>query len=96
MAILEALAHETPVLISPRCHFPDVEKYSAGRISLPESEPLAESLAALLSCPDELVRMGANGLALVSERYTWDSVAASMVDAYEEGISRHRHWRTRS
>ena len=95
MAILEALAHETPVLISPRCHFPEVEKYGAGRISLPEPEPLAEALAALLAHPDALSRMGANGLALVSERYTWDTVAACMVDAYEEGIARHWHRRTR-
>jgi len=91
MAILEALAHKTPVVISPRCHFPEVEEFGAGRISCREPEPLADALASLLAQPEKLTEMGVKGRTLVSQHYTWDVVATSMIDAYEEGIERHRH-----
>jgi glycosyltransferase involved in cell wall biosynthesis len=89
MAILEALAHETPVLISPRCHFPDVETFQAGRIAPVDDESLARALGEMLAQPERLVAMGQAGRALVAERYTWDAAASSMIAAYEEGIERN-------
>jgi glycosyltransferase involved in cell wall biosynthesis len=91
MAILEALAHQTPVLISPRCFFPDVAKVSAGRIVEPTADHLEAALRALLAQPATLEAMGRAGRALVADRYTWDSVTSRMVDAYEEGIDRHSY-----
>jgi glycosyltransferase involved in cell wall biosynthesis len=89
MAILEALAHATPVLISPRCHFPDVERFHAGRIAAVDDEALAGALAEMLAQPQRLVAMGEAGRTLVAERYTWEAAASSMIAAYEEGIERH-------
>lgn len=90
MAILEALAHETAVLISPRCFFPAVAEVGAGRIVEPTIEALESALRSLLSQPDRLRSMGRAGRALVAERYAWDSVTTAMLDAYEEGIDRFR------
>lgn len=90
MAILEALAHSTAVLISPRCHFPDVETFHAGRIASAAGDSFTSALADMLAHPDRLIAMGDAGRALVAERYTWRSVSAAMIDAYEEGIDRHR------
>ncbi len=88
MAILEALAHNTAVLISPRCFFPEVEKCGAGLIGEPNVDALEVSLRELLSQPDKLVEMGMVGYKLVASEYTWARVTDKMIDAYEEGIDR--------
>jgi len=90
MAILEALAHATPVLISPRCHFPQVSAVGAGLIAEPTVDAIARALASLLADPSRLRSMGEAGIALVARDYTWRSVTSRMIDAYVEGIQRHR------
>jgi glycosyltransferase involved in cell wall biosynthesis len=90
MAILEALAHSTPVLISPRCHFSQVKRAGAGVVAEPTVAGVAQALLSLLDSPAQLRTMGAAGRALVASEYTWQSVASQMLDAYEEGVSRHR------
>jgi glycosyltransferase involved in cell wall biosynthesis len=91
MAILEAMAHRTAVLISPRCFFPGVAQHSAGRIVEPTVDRLEAALRELLAQPEGLEAMGQAGYALVARRYTWDSVALMMQDAYAEGIERFRY-----
>lgn len=91
MAILEALAHSTAVLISPRCFFPEVETVGAGRIVPPSVDQLEHALGELLAQPKALTTMGQAGRALVADRYTWQSVTSQMLDAYEEGIARFKH-----
>jgi glycosyltransferase involved in cell wall biosynthesis len=93
MAVLEALAHATPVVISPRCHFPAVAHAGAGLIVEPAADALERALRELLTHPQRLRAMGQAGRALVAERYTWDSVTRLMLDAYQEGIDRHRRGR---
>lgn len=90
MAILEALAANTAVLISPRCHFCEVERAGAGVVVEPEVGPLAEALEKLARDKADLGPMGHRGADLVRAKYTWDSVADQMIDAYEEGITRYR------
>ena len=91
MAILEALAHKTAVLISPRCFFPDVEKFGAGMIVEATVSGIEMGLSKLLLHPDLLRLMGESGYDLVREKYTWNRVTDMMIDAYEEGIERF-HW----
>lgn len=88
LGILEALAHKTAVLISPRCFFPEVEKFGAGMISAPNVEALEKSLRTLLSHPKSLDLMGERGHKLVASQYTWANITDMMIDAYEEGINR--------
>jgi glycosyltransferase involved in cell wall biosynthesis len=90
MAILEALAHETAVLISPRCFFPAVAEVGAGRIVEPTIGALESALSELLIQPERLRSMGRAGRALVAEEYTWGSITTAMLDAYEDGIDRFR------
>ena len=91
MAVLEALASATPVLLSPGCHFPEVETVGAGRVVAPTPEALAAALADMLALPERLKEMGRRGRQLVAEKYSWDTVADQLIDAYGEGIERHRH-----
>ena len=93
MAILEALAAGTAVLISPGCHFDEVERAGAGAVVDAAPGALAAALAELLADRRRLSSMGARGLDLVRATYTWDSVADRMVEAYQEGIERYRKGR---
>lgn len=90
MAILEALAHSTAVLISPRCYFPEVAVAGAGRIVPPTVEELETALAELLAAPEALRAMGAAGRDLVAAHYTWNKITTQTLDAYAEGIQRYR------
>jgi glycosyltransferase involved in cell wall biosynthesis len=90
MAVLEALAHSTAVVISPRCHFQAVADAGAGCIVAPTVDHLERVLHELLTQPGRLRTMGDAGRLLVAEGYTWDSVTKLMLDAYAEGIARHR------
>src|SRR5258708_5095273 len=73
MAVLEALASSTAVLLSPGCHFPEVEQKGAGRIVEADPDILAGALRELLSDRSELARMGQVGRQLFPERSTSDS-----------------------
>ena len=89
MAVLEALASGMAVLLSPGCHFPEVEEAGAGRIAPTDPARLAEALGSLLADPAGLRTMGVRGRRLVEARYTWDAVTDRMVEVYREGIARH-------
>lgn len=83
MGVLEAMAAGLPVLISPGCNLPEVEQYSAGLIVEPRLEPMANALAGLLADADRRRVMGAAARRLVSERFTWESIAVRLEQVYQ-------------
>lgn len=89
MAILEALASATPVLISPGCNFPEVAEAGAGRVVANDPVEMAAALDTLLADREALRAMGERGYELVRERYSWDTLADTLIEAYREGIARH-------
>jgi glycosyltransferase involved in cell wall biosynthesis len=82
IAVLEALASGTAVLLSPGCHFPQVVSDRCGEVVTPESGAIAAALLRMLANPAELRAMGERGRRLVSERYSWETVVDRMVDLY--------------
>jgi len=90
MAVLEALASSTAVLLSPGCHFPEVEKAGAGRVVQPEPDALCNAIADLLDNPEKLKEMGRKGRDFVSRYYSWDTITDQHIEAYVEGIERNR------
>jgi glycosyltransferase involved in cell wall biosynthesis len=90
MAVLEALASACAVLLSPGCHFPQVERAGAGRVVAPTPEALTAALAELLADPGRLRAMGARGRELVASDYTWEAIVRRVEDVYREGIERTR------
>jgi glycosyltransferase involved in cell wall biosynthesis len=90
MAVLEALANSTAVLLSPGCHFPEVETAGAGRVVQPEPDVLSRAIADLLDNPEKLKEMGINGRKLVLRKYSWDTITDQLIAAYMEGIERNR------
>ena len=84
MVILEAWSYKLPVLMTPECNLPDgFETNSAIKIEA-NSESIAEGLVKLFAMNEtELEKMGTNGYKLVTEKYTWDSVAKQMIQLYD-------------
>jgi glycosyltransferase involved in cell wall biosynthesis len=76
LAVLEALACGTPVVISPECHFPEVAESGAGLIPALEPSEIAQAIGRILE--DDVFRAKASVAAksLVAERYTWAHLAA--------------------
>ena len=83
MVLLEAWACGKPVLMTPQCNLPEgFEAEAALRIE-PEEESVFQGLTNLLAMEDaERERMGANGRALVRERFAWPVIAAEMAAVY--------------
>lgn len=79
-AILEAMAAGLPVVISGQCHFPEAAEHEAGFVVDNTESAVATAVITLLADEDLRIRMGRNGRRLVAERYTWDSVARSVID----------------
>ena len=90
VAVLEALASATAVLLSPGCHFPEVEAAGAGRVVAPTPTALADALGDLLSDRIRLRAMGERGRDLVATRYSWDAVVDRLEEVYREGLERAR------
>ncbi len=90
MAVLEALASGTAVMLSPGCNMNEVEPAGAGLIVEADAEVMAHALADLLSDRERLRQMGEAGRRLVVEKYSWDLVTDRLVATYEEGIARSR------
>ena len=86
MAVLEALASATAVLLSPGCHFPEVETAGVGSIVPSDPEALAEGLAALLTNPETLRVMGDRARDYVARNFSWDQIVDQLLDIYSEGI----------
>lgn len=91
MAVLEALAAGTPVLITPGCHFAEVEAAGAGRVVEKTPEAVAAAATDMLSDTGKLIGMGRAGREFVASRYSWEAIVDQMLDVYEEGVQRHRH-----
>ena len=89
MAVLEAMASSTAVLLSPGCHFDEVEENGAGKIVNTSSSAIADGILELTSDLEQLRKMGVKGRNLVKRDYMWEKITDSMLGAYEEGITRH-------
>jgi len=88
MAVLEALASRTAVLLSPGCNFPEVEAAGAGRIVDADPAQMTAALVNLLSDRDQLRRMGEAGFRMVARDYSWDAITDRLLVTYEEGVER--------
>ena len=90
MAILEAMASATAVLISPGCCFDGVVAAGAGVIAEPSETALNAALSSLLEDSTRLRAMGVAARQMVERDYRWDDIAASMDRLYSEVVAGSR------
>ena len=83
IAILEALGAGVPVLITDRCHFPEVAEWDAGRVVPDTPAGIEKGLAALLELDSaELAAMGAHGRTAIAAGFTVERIAAQLEALY--------------
>lgn len=84
VAVVEAMAHEVPVLISPNVGIHnEITTASAGREVICAVEPLAQAMLEMMeSDPDSLKQMGRNGRRLARENYAPEVVARLLAHEY--------------
>lgn len=86
MAVLEAMASRTAVLLSPGCHFDEVVAAGAGMVVRRDSDSISVALAELLADPGRLRKMGNAALDLVQRKYNWDPLVDRLIAVYEQCI----------
>ena len=83
VAVLEALAMGLPVIITDKCHFPELEQAKCGWTIAPEIGQVEQALRDFLQLPpEEAVRMGQCGKDLVEKHFTWSVVGRQMAEVY--------------
>jgi len=83
VVVLEAWSHGKPVLMTAACNLPEGFEAGAAMPIEPSAESIHESIEALIAMDDAgREQMGANGKALVTEKFSWPVVAAEMADVY--------------
>jgi glycosyltransferase involved in cell wall biosynthesis len=90
--VLEALAHEIPVIVTPEVGLSAmVEQTGAGIVAAGSPAVLGAAIAELLQNPLKAAEMGRRGRAAVLDNYTWDAIARNMVGRYRAVLSSHPH-----
>ena len=84
MAILEALAHRTAVLLSPECNF---TPGASGLVVPRTAEAMADGLSRLLADRTQLELMANAGFDLVRREFTWDAVTDRLIETYSSGVA---------
>jgi glycosyltransferase involved in cell wall biosynthesis len=88
VAVLEAMAARTPVLITDKCNFDEVQVSGAGEVTECSVEAIASGLNRLLQLSrDQRREMGLRARRLVEAKYTWEQVVVEMESVYQWVIS---------
>lgn len=87
VAICEALACHTPVVISEGCHFPEVAEVGAGVLVKLDPQQISEEIVRI--CSDSTLRrdMGQAGNDLIRSRLTWPRIAQLTVEKYQAALA---------
>jgi len=86
IAITEALACGTPVVISTSCHFPEVAEAKAGHVVPLEVDRIAQSLLDILGDETKRRQMSQRAMELIHRRYTWPKIAEQTLEAYRAAV----------
>ena len=89
LCVMEALSHSVPVLVSPHVNLAEeIVLANAGWIATVDKHALMTRLAEVLSDEEQRSRRGRAGKQL-AQKYSWGTVAKSLVDLYKELITPH-------
>jgi len=82
IAVLEALAHSTAVMLSPGCNMPELERAGAGVIVPKDCLAMTRALEDLVRDRDRLRTMGQAGRDIAVRDYSWDTVTNRLIELY--------------
>lgn len=85
IAVAEAMAAGTPVVISDRVHiWEDIQQAEAGWVGPLEVDAIASLITIALLDADERKRRGLNGREYARRHYSWDAIAQQTIQAYQQ------------
>lgn len=88
IAVAEAMAYGTPVVISDQVHiWEEVQNAEAGWIAQCEVESLTQRLREALQDSAERQRRGLNAQKHAQTHYSWSAIAKATIQAYQEILS---------
>jgi glycosyltransferase involved in cell wall biosynthesis len=91
ITVIEAMACETPVVISDQVNIHrEVTSLGAGVVTRCDVDEIARALSDLLSHPEKGRQMGTAGRRAAKNRYTWGPVVEALKEQYEAVASRTR------
>lgn len=83
VAVLEALAAGLPAIVTPGVALSEVVKqHQLGIVPELDEEAIATAILKALNQPEAMKKMGDRARQLVLNHYTWDRVAAQMIEVY--------------
>ncbi|MGK7932486.1 MAG: hormogonium polysaccharide biosynthesis glycosyltransferase HpsP [Microcystaceae cyanobacterium] len=85
IAVAEAMAMQTPVVISDQVHiWEEIQQASGGWICQCNVPSLTDSLITALDNDDSLKQRGINAKRLVDEQYNWSAIAQQVIKVYTD------------
>jgi glycosyltransferase involved in cell wall biosynthesis len=85
LTLLEALAHGIPVVTTPESNFPEVTAAGCGLVvDGDDVEALSSALSSVVADHALRERMSAAGRLLVTQHYTWRTIAAQSLNVYTQ------------
>ena len=83
MVVAEALACETPAIVTRGAPWAELEEHRCGWWIEPEHTSLVGTIESVVTQSEsDLAQVGRNGRRLVLDRYTWDRMGARLLDVY--------------
>ncbi|WP_347257235.1 glycosyltransferase [Methylocaldum sp.] len=82
MAVLEAMAVGVPVVITPECHFSEVEDVGAGRVVPLDANQIADAILEFAANAERRARAGAAARTLANTKYQWPTIARHSLRLY--------------
>lgn len=86
IAILEALASATPVIISPECNFSEVAEAGAGMVVARDAELYANAISHFLSDSESLTLAADRAYALARDKFAWKPIVDRLEKIYQSAI----------
>jgi glycosyltransferase involved in cell wall biosynthesis len=89
MSIIEAAYAQKPLVITERCHFPEMGESGAGVVVPTSGEGIRQGIERMIADRARLAEMGAKGRRLIEERFTIQRVTQELMRVYE-GLMREK------
>jgi glycosyltransferase involved in cell wall biosynthesis len=87
LAITEALACGTAVVVSDASHFPEIAAVGAGLVVPLDVGEIANAIVRVVRDPDLAAAMGRAGRHLVESRFTWPRIAELTIETYRAALA---------
>jgi glycosyltransferase involved in cell wall biosynthesis len=88
IAVAEAMAAGTPVVVSNQVHiWEDIQQAEAGWVSTLEVDAIASLIKIALLDADERKRRGLNAFRYAKKHYSWEIIAQQTIQAYQQILS---------